>query len=58
MKNETPRFSFRLKRELRAKLDKATAGHYAPSITAIIERGIDLALKELKSKRIAVRHER
>ena len=52
MKNETPRFSFRLKPALRIKLDKASDGRYAPTRTAIIERGIELALKELKFKTI------
>lgn len=46
-----PQFSFRIRPDLRTELQKASKGPYAPSMTAIIERGIELALRELKTKK-------
>jgi hypothetical protein len=44
-------YSIRLGAERLAKLKAAIArlGPYAPSVTQVIERGIDLALEELES---------
>jgi len=50
MENKT-RVSYRIKPELIAKLKAACRRDI--SMTAIIERGIELAIKELKSKHIA-----
>lgn len=43
--------SLKINAELAAKLKAATSGLYAPTMTAIIERGIDLALRELESRK-------
>jgi predicted transcriptional regulator len=46
--------TFRLDSELKSRLDRITAQKrdvYAPTKTQIIERGIDLALRELEAKR-------
>ena len=40
--------SFKLHKELMDKLRAATQGLYAPTMTDIVERGIELALHELK----------
>jgi len=42
--------AFRLSASLISKLRSASKGHYAPTMTAILERGIELALKELERK--------
>jgi len=42
--------AFKIDAELIAKLRAATDGRYAPTMTAIVERGIELALAELKKK--------
>jgi hypothetical protein len=42
--------SFKLHQELLAKLRSACEGLYAPTMTAIVERGIELALRELEKK--------
>ena len=42
--------SFKLPKDLLAKLRAAADGHYAPTMTAIVERGLELALAELKKK--------
>ena len=56
----TPRMkiliSFRLDPGLLSQLKVASSGPYAPSQTKIVERGIELALRELQSgKRIVGR---
>lgn len=46
--------SFRLDEELLDRLRKATVesrSPFAPSMTAVIERGIELALRELEKRR-------
>jgi len=44
--------SFRLNSKLISELNAAAAaGHYAPTMTAIVERGIELALLELKQEK-------
>jgi uncharacterized protein YfbU (UPF0304 family) len=42
--------SFKIKKELMRQLRAAAAGHYAPTMTAIVERGIELALREIEKK--------
>ena len=42
--------AFRLPEELLAQLRDAATGPYAPSQTKIVERGIELALRELRRK--------
>lgn len=46
---KTP-MAFKLNTELTKRLKAATKGHYAPTMTAILERGIELALRELEKK--------
>jgi hypothetical protein len=40
----------RISATLRDRLDKATSGPYAPSQSAIVRRGIELALSELERR--------
>ncbi len=42
--------SFKLHPKLVAQLKAATKGRYAPTMTAIVERGIELALYELREQ--------
>lgn len=42
--------AFKLPPDIVAKLKAATVGRYAPTMTAIVERGIELALRELEKK--------
>jgi hypothetical protein len=49
-----PVVAARINTELKTKLDRATDNRrdpYAPSVANIVERGIELALKEFESKR-------
>lgn len=43
--------SFKIDPKLAAKLRAASKGLYAPSMTAIVERGIELALREIDKKK-------
>jgi predicted DNA-binding protein len=47
---EKKAMSFKLPPELLRRLRSAASGHYAPTMTAIVERGIELALRELEKK--------
>ena len=42
--------SFKLPDDLLERLRAAADGHYAPTMTAIVERGLELALRELEKK--------
>lgn len=42
--------AYKINSELIKRLKAASKGHYAPTMTAIIERGLELALRELERK--------